>query len=341
MAEKNQVVKIVKKAIPAVVSITVSKYLPAYENPFEDDPFGFDEFFSPSKKKKKVRISGGSGFIVDKSGIIITNRHVVIDPKAEYIAVINEKEKAKAKVLARDPINDIAIIKIEKKNLPTLKLGNSDKLDLGETAVAIGNTLGSFQNTISLGVVSGLSRKIKAVDIIEKKTQNLRGLIQTDAAINPGNSGGPLVDINGKVIGVNAAMVFGAENVGFAIPINAAKKGLDDLKKYGKIRQPFLGIRYVPICKEIKEKYKLPTNNGVLVVREQVPEGKAIIKGSPADKAGIKEADIILKIKEKKISKKDTFEDLLNECEVGERIKLKILRGNKELELKTVLTDKK
>jgi serine protease Do len=342
MTEKNQIVKIVKKAIPAVVSITVSKYLPTYENPFKDDPFGFDEFFSPPKKKQKVRISGGSGFIVDKSGIIITNRHVVIDPKAEYVVVINEEEKAKAKVLARDPINDIAIVKIERKeDLPVLKLGNSDKLDLGETAVAIGNTLGTFQNTISLGVVSGLSRKIKAVDVIEKKTQNLRGLIQTDAAINPGNSGGPLVNIKGKVIGVNAAMVFGAENVGFAIPINAARKGLEDLKKYGKIRQPFLGIRYVPVYKEIKEKYNLPADHGILVVREQVPEGKAIIPGSPAEKAGIKEADIILKIKDKEINKKDSFEDLLNDCQVGEEISLKILRGKKEIKTKAVLVDKK
>jgi serine protease Do len=342
MIRQNQIVKTVRKTIPAVVTITVSKYLPIYENPFKEDPFGFDEFFATPKKKRKVEMSGGSGFIVDKSGIIITNRHVVLDHKAEYVAVIDEKKKAKVKVLARDPINDIAIVKIENdKDLPVLKLGDSDKVNLGETVIATGNTLGTFQNTISVGVISGLSRRIEALDVIEKKTQNLKGLIQTDAAINPGNSGGPLTDINGKVIGINAAMVFGAENIGFAIPINAAKKGLDDLKKYGKIRQPFLGIRYIPICEEIKEKYKLSANHGILVIREQIPEGKAVIPNSPAHQAGIREADIILKIKDKKIDEKNTFEDILNECEVGENIILKILRKNKEIEIKTTLADKK
>lgn len=341
MAEKSQIVKTVKKVTPCVISITVSKYLPIYENPFKSDPLGFEDFFAVPKRKKKIKVGGGSGFIVDKSGIVLSNRHVVIDPDADYVAVLDNGEKAKVKVLARDSINDIAILRINKKNLPTLKLGDSSNLDLGQTAIAIGNTLGTFQNTISRGVVSGLSRKIKAVNIQEKSIQSLKGLIQTDAAINPGNSGGPLVDIKGEVIGINAATVSGAENVGFAIPVNAAKKDLEDLKQYGKIRQPFLGIRYIPICKEIKQKYSLPVSYGVLILPEQVPGGRAVIANSPAEKAGLRTADIILKIKNKKVTDKNPFEDILQECKVGEEIVLNVFRNNKEILLMAILADKK
>jgi len=341
MTEKPQIVKTIKKVLPGVVSITISKYLTIFENPFAPDPLGFEELFAVPKGKKKVKVGGGSGFIVDKSGIILTNRHVVIDPKAEYVVVLNDKRKFKAKVLARDQINDIAIIKINEKNLPTLKLGNSSNLELGQTAIAIGNTLGNFENTVSVGVVSGLSREIKAIDAFEQKTQSLKGLIQTDAAINPGNSGGSLINIEGKVIGINCAMVFGAENVGFAIPVNAAKKDLDDLRKYGKIRQPFLGLRYIPINKKLQQEYNLPVNCGALVISEEIPGGEAVVSGGPAEKAGIREADIILKVQNKKVDLKNPLQDILQEFKVGDEIKLNILRSNQEILLKVALADKK
>ena len=152
MPEKSQAINTIKKALPAVVSITISKYLTVFESPFGPTPFGFDEFFAVPKGKKKIKVGGGSGFIVDKSGIILTNRHVVIDPQAEYIVVLSDGRKFKAEILARDQINDIAIVKINEKNLPILELGNSSNLELGQTAIAIGNTLGTFQNTVSVGV---------------------------------------------------------------------------------------------------------------------------------------------------------------------------------------------
>ncbi len=341
MTEESQVVRTIKKVIPAVASITISKYLTVFENPFRPNPFGFEEFLAVPKGKKKVKVGGGSGFIVDKSGVILTNRHVVIDPKAEYVVVLNDKRKFKAKVIARDQINDIAIIKINEKNLPILELGDSSNLELGQTVIAIGNTLGNFENTVSVGVVSGLSRKIKAVDALEQKVQTLKGLIQIDAAINPGNSGGPLINSQGKIIGINAAMVFGAENVGFAIPVNAAKKDLTDLKKYGKIRQPFLGLRYVPINKKMQEDYDLPVNYGALVISEEIPGGEAVIPGGPAEKAGVKEADIVLEIQDKKVTLKNPLQDILQEFKVGDKIKLKILRNNGEASLKAILADKK
>jgi serine protease Do len=345
MPEKSKTIETIKIVLPAVVSITVSKYLEIPNkslgrNPFGGNFFGFDDFYGAQKEKKKVKIGGGSGFIVNKSGIIFTNRHVVIDPEAEYLIILNDGKNYKAEVLTRNPINDIAIIKIKEDNLPFVELGDSSGLELGQTTIAVGNTLGIFRNTVSIGVVSGLSRNIQAVDAIEQSTQNLKGLIQTDAAINPGNSGGPLVDIEGKIIGINCAMVFGAENVGFAIPINTAKKDLEELKKYGKIRQPFLGLRYVPVNKKLQQDCGLPVNYGALVISEGFPGGEAITKGSPAEKAGIKELDIVLEIQNKKINIKNSLQEILQEFKVGDRVQLKILRQGKEIILPTILTDR-
>jgi serine protease Do len=344
MKEDSQVINTIKKVIPSVVSIIISKYLTVYENPLGQDYFGseFNQSFPGQGAKKKIKVGGGSGFIVDKSGIILTNRHVVIDPQAEYMVVLNDERKFKAEILARDPINDVAIIKInDKNNFPTLELGDSSNLELGQTVIAIGNTLGAFQNTVSVGVVSGLSRKIKAFDVFDKQTQSLRGLIQTDAAINPGNSGGPLADIEGKAIGINCAVVFGAENVGFTIPISLAKKDLDDLKKYGKIRQPFLGVRYVPLNKKLQQEYNFPADHGALVISDGIPGREAIITGGPAEKAGIKETDIILEVQNKKITSENTLEEILQDFKVGEEIALRVLRRGKEILLKAILDEKK
>jgi len=341
MAEESQNVQIIRNVLPTVVSIIISKYLPVYENPFGLGPPGFEDFFAVPKGKKKVKVGGGSGFIVDRSGVILTNRHVVIDPQAEYTVILNDGRKFKANVMARDPINDIAIIKINMERLPILKLGDSSRVDLGQNVIAIGNTLGTFRNTVSVGIISGLSRSIKAIDTIEKKTQNLKGLIQTDAAINPGNSGGPLIDADSKAIGINCAVVLGAENVGFTIPINAAKKDLDDLKKYGKIRQPFLGLRYIPINKKFQRKFSLPVEQGALVISEEIPGGEAVIPGGPADKAGLREADIVLAIQGKKVTKENSIQDILQELNIGTEIELDILRRGRGITLKTILEDRK
>lgn len=346
MIEHSPVVEVVKKVTPAVVSIIISKYLTIYETPF-GSPWGFEEFFRIPRERKKIRIGGGSGFIVDSNGLILTNRHVVADPKAEYMVVLSDDEKKfKAEVLARDPINDVAILKIKAKNLPTVELGDSSQLQLGQTVIAIGTALGIFPNTVSVGVVSGLSRAITAFGTADQKAVRLRGLIQTDAAINPGNSGGPLVDLEGKVIGINSAMVFLAENIGFALPINTAKKDLEDLKEYGRIRQPFLGIRYVLLNKALKEKYKLPKDRGALIISEPPPSpfekgAPAVVPGSAADKAGVKEGDIILEIEKEKITQKNPLEDILQKFKIGQTIELKILRDKKEITLKAVVEERR
>ncbi len=333
--------EIVKKVLPAVVSITVSKMLPVFESPLgTPSPLNFDGFFMMPKGKKKISVSGGSGFIISSDGTILTNRHVVADPRAEYVAVVNEEKKYPIKVIAKDPINDVAVLKIDAKNLPTITLGNSSGLELGRTVIAIGNVLGTFQNTVSVGVISGLSREITAGDVMTKQTSKLRGLIQTDAAINPGNSGGPLIDMAGKAIGINTAMVFMAENIGFALPINNAKKDLEDLKKYGRIYQPFLGLRYVLLNKELQERFKLPISYGALVVSEPVPEGTAVAPKSAAARAGIKEGDVILEAANKKITEKNPIEEVLQKCRVGQTVILKALRSGKKINFTVILDER-
>jgi len=345
--QNSPIPQVVKKVLPAIVNIVISKMLPVFEVPFVQPQakgrpltLPFDKNFMVPKGKKKIKIGGGSGFIADSSGIILTNRHVVSDPKAEYVVVVNEKQKYPAQILARDPIHDIAVLKIQEVGLPTIELGESSNLELGQTVIAIGNVLGAFRNTVSVGVISGLSREITAGDAVSQKITKLRGLIQTDAAINPGNSGGPLIDINGKVIGINTAMVFMAENVGFALPINNAKKDLEDLKKYNRIRHPFLGVRYVLLDEDLQKKFNLPIKQGALIVSEPMPEGRAVVPGGAADMAGIKEGDVILEIQNIKVSESSPVEDILEKCKIGQKIILKALRNNREIMCKAVLGER-
>src|SRR3989338_6903818 len=261
--KKSPVVEIAKKVCPAVVNIVISKDMPKVEG-FYTMPYGGQEFLVPKFDKnnmQKVKIGGGSGFVVSEDGMVLTNAHVVCGRREDYTIIFDHEDDAKLpiEVLARDPIHDIAILKIKtkkKKKFPYIELGDSTDLELGEEVLAVGYALGEFRNTVSTGVVSGLSRFIQAQTGMKRQVERLRGLIQTDAAINPGNSGGPLLNMEGKAIGISTAVVFGAQNIGFAIPINNAKKDLEELKKYGHIRQPFLGIRYIIIDEMLQKQNK-------------------------------------------------------------------------------------
>jgi serine protease Do len=343
----SSIVEIAKKVCPAVITVIVSKDLPKAEN-FYSFGFGGKEYIMPNpqgngKNKKietkKTQIGGGSGFIISKDGYVFTSNHVVSDTTADYTVILNPKQKYPAKVLSRNPINDTAVIKIDGDNFPYLDLADSNKIELGQEVVAVGNALGEFTDTLSAGIVSGLSRYITAFGGIDHQMQNLRGLIQTDAAINPGNSGGPLVNMDGHVIGINTAMIMGAQNIGFAIPINYAKHDWEEVKKFGKIIMPFLGVKYVLISKEMAEANKLPVNDGALVVREALGESP-VVKGSAADKAGIKEWDIILECNGQKITLKNPLAHILQKCKIGEETNFKVLRDGKELNLKAKLEEK-
>lgn len=340
--EKSPIVEVAKRVCPAVITIVISKDLPKVEG-FYFFPYGGKDFIVPqieNGKKEKTKIGGGSGFIVSQDGYVFTSQHVVADKDADYTVIVEPTKKYPAKVLERDPINDIAILKVDADDLPCLELGDSEQIELGQTVIAVGNPLGEFHDTISSGIVSGMSRSITAFSGVNNQASQLRGLIQTDAAINPGNSGGPLVDIEGKVIGINTAMVMGAQNIGFAIPINYAKKDFEEVLKYGKIKRPFLGVRYIILNKEIAQAHKLPIDWGALIVREALGE-KAIIKDSSAYRAGLKEYDIILETNGEKITEKNPLANILQKFEIGEEVFLKVLRDKKEIKIKVKLDEKK
>ena len=336
---EDKIVETVKKVMPAVVSIVVGRDYGEIlrERPQElmvphgdhiDPPVPEEEL--PHTKGGKVRVGGGTGFIVDPSGLILTNKHVVREPRAEYQVTTSAEDTYPAKVLAMDPLNDVAILKIDAENLDILALGNSDNIQLGQTVLAVGTALGEFQNTVSAGIVSGLSRFITAMTDMEGHSERLRGLIQTDAAINPGNSGGPLVNLQGEVIGINAAVVFGAQNIGFTIPINKAKRDLEELKKHGRIRRPFLGVRYVLLNPLVRKRFRVTSEQGAYVLREGIPGRPAVLPGSAAAKAGIRETDVILEINNTSINEKAGIEDILEKISIGQKVPVKILRKGKE-----------
>lgn len=342
MTKKSPIVQIAKKACPAVITIVVSRDLPKVEG-FYLLPHADRQFVIPKMgdgKKEKTKIGGGSGFIVSSNGYIITSCHVVAEREADYTIIYEPDKTYPAKVISRDPISDVAVLKINVKSFPYLKMGDSSKIELGETVVAIGNALGEFHDTVSTGVISGLSRYINASSgLSSRHTEMLRGLIQTDAAINPGNSGGPLVNMEGEVIGINTAMVMGAQNIGFAIPINYAKKDLREIKKYGRIKRPFLGVKYILINKEISRKDKLPVDYGALITRETLGES-AIIPGGAAEKAGLREFDIILECREEKITEDNPLSHILQKCQAKKEITLKILRNKRRKSIKVKLKEK-
>ncbi len=337
---ERAVIDTVKLASPAVVSVIVTKDLPVverfYTDPLDDfNKFFGDDFFSPfrvpqyrQKGTEKREVGGGTGFIVSSDGLILTNKHVVSDTEAQYTVLTNDGEKYDATVLALDPVQDIAVLKVQKSGLPTLTLGNSDTLQIGQTVVAIGNALGEFRNTVSVGVISGLRRTIIAAG--GGSSETIDEVIQTDAAINRGNSGGPLLNLKGEVIGINTAVAIGAENIGFSIPVNKAKKDLDQVQTKGKITYPFLGVRYVLVTKRIQEANKLPVDYGALVVRGENPEDLAVVPGSAADKAGVRENDIILEADGVKIDQDNTLARFIQKHNVGDTITLKVLSRGEE-----------
>lgn len=349
---ENAVIAAVEKASPAVVSIVVTKDLPIIEqcpyDPFSDIPSELKQYFNlqggssfsrpcNNGKTERKEVGGGTGFIVDAGGLVITNKHVVFDEKASYTVLTNDGKKYDAKVLARDPNIDLAVVKIDAGGLPVLNLGNSDSVKLGQTAITIGNALGEFRNTVSVGVISGLARTITASGE-GFGAEKIEGVLQTDAAINPGNSGGPLLNLKGEVIGINTAMAQGAQSVGFALPINMVKKSIDSVKTNGKIVTPYLGVRYLMITDDLAVKEKLSVKSGALI--RGGDDGPAVVPESPAEKAGILAEDIITVVNGEEIKDGNSLVALLMKHSAGEKVKLKIMRKGKEMEVEAVLGER-
>lgn len=344
LKEESAVISVVERVSPAVVSIVASRDLSNVREDFSpQEEYFFREFFGedfnslfPSNPDSgSQEVSSGSGFIISSDGYIVTNGHVVDDPSLDYSVVLSNETTYEAKVLDVDPITDLAVLKIEASDLPTVELGESSELKVGQTVIAIGNALGEFSNTVSTGVISGLSRSVVAGSFNE--AEQLINVIQTDASINPGNSGGPLLDISGKVIGINTAIVRGAQNIGFAIPVDSIKGPIDSVKETGEIVRPWLGVRYINISDSFAQKNNLEVDKGALIARGDNREDLAVMPGSPADKAGLRENDIILEVNGEEINEKKPLVYLISKYSPEDKITLTILRQGEKQSLEVVL----
>lgn len=314
--EESVIIDTVKKVSPSVVTVGISKT--TSRRIFEVDPYDpFGIFNAPKEQNKKIEQDIGSGFIISKDGLVVTNKHVVSDTEAKYKVITNDDKSFDVQKIYRDPSNDLAILKIAASDLTPVELGDSSNLQVGQMAIAIGTALGEFRQTVTVGVVSGLGRGITAGSPFEGYVERLDDVIQTDAAINPGNSGGPLLNSSGQVIGVNSAVASGAQNIGFALPINIVKEALDNFNQTGQFSRPFLGVRYKMVGKD-------------LAILNEVPEGAYIVEvvaDSPADKAGVEESDILTKFDGQAIKDDNGgLASMISKKKVGDTIEVELWR---------------
>ncbi|QQG44020.1 MAG: trypsin-like peptidase domain-containing protein [Candidatus Roizmanbacteria bacterium] len=318
--EESVITKVVENALPSVVTVGISTTSQS-RGFIEIDPFNpFSPFRQVPGSKKKVEQNIGSGFIISQDGLVITNKHVVSETNASYNVLTNDNKKYYVEKIYRDPLNDIAILKINAGKLKPLKLGNSSSLKLGQLVIAIGTPLGEFTNTVTNGIVSGLGRGITAGSPLEGYVEKLDNVVQTNAAISPGNSGGPLLNSKGEVIGINTAIAAGGQNIGFAIPSDIIKELIDNFNKQGAtFERPYIGVRYEMI--DLQNALRNAVVEGAYVVE--------VLEGSPAEKAGIQEEDIISEVNSKKVKGDDnqSIAQLIAQKKIGDKIQLKVWRN--------------
>lgn len=326
-------IDVVKRVSPSVVSIlitqTASSSANAVSDPFSDVP----------TPPPGAEVGGGSGFFVSGDGLIVTNRHVIADKDAAYSVRLQDGKTLPAKVVALDPVLDLGIIQVQGSGFPALELGDSDKLQPGQSVIAIGYALAEFENSVTKGVVSGLNRHLVAGDLDQEET--IDEAIQTDAAINPGNSGGPLLDLDGKVVGINTAVTDGANSLGFALPSNAVHQAVDSVRQNGRIVRSWLGVRYAMIDEEYARLYDLKEPYGAEVIHGSTKADMAVVPGSPAAKAGLKENDIILDLNGEEINVDHSLGVRLSRHAPGETITLRIRRGDLVFDQPVTLDERK
>lgn len=325
LAEQKATISAINKNLSAVVSITVTETITAEKN--------------GQKISQKVKRGSGTGFVISSDGLILTNRHVVnqaTSDNGEYRIRFQSGKSYYAQLIGRDPLNDLAILKIFDKNLPTVQLGDSSKLTMGTTVIAIGNSLGRYQNSATKGIVSAIGRNLSASDG-EGNNENLTNVIQTDAQINPGNSGGPLIDLEGKVIGINVARDTSGDSIGFAIPINDARTVIDSVKKTGRIIRPRLGVSYLMLDEDLALEKNLTITEGALIAASET--SPAVVENSPASRAGLMAGDVILEINAQKINEKNSLVQLVQKYKPNQTIGLKVQRGNQKIVIKVTLDE--
>ncbi len=328
--EESVIIHVVEDALPSVVTIGITKTTTGADTIKIDPLDPFNSFRNIPEVGNIIEGNVGSGFIISSDGMILTNKHVVHDAKAEYMVLTYDGRTFDVEQIYRDPLNDLAILKIMASGLDPLELGDSSQLKLGQMAIAIGTPLGQFQNTVTTGIVSGIGRGITTGSPFEGFVEKLDGVIQTDAAISLGNSGGPLLNSSGHVIGVNTAIASGGQNIGFAIPVNIVTQLIDTFENNGGIfDRSYLGIHYKMVDKETATLNKVV--EGAFV--------ELIVENSPADEAGVTEEDIITMLDGMPIDtsdEQDLTRRILN-IRIGETVNLTIWRGGKTMQLPVLL----
>jgi serine protease Do len=300
--------------------------------PFIDQLLRERVIIPTTPSKKKVQISGGTGFVISTDGMILTNRHVVDEENLEYRVTLANGKTYTARVVGKDTIHDVAIIHIDAPDLKPVVIGDSDTVVIGQTVLAIGNAFSEFDNSVTRGIISGVNRRVYAGDALGS-SEIIEEALQTDAAINPGNSGGPLINLRGEVIGMNTAVSQQGQSVGFAIPINVAKRSMESVRKHGRIVRTWLGVRYVTITPELQEMNNLSVTNGALIPSDS----KSVIEGSPAAKAGLKPGDIITQVQGIPLTEKVSLPRALSAHWPGDVISITLSRGAKQIETKVTL----
>jgi Do/DeqQ family serine protease len=326
--DPNFVVSVVQEVGPAVVRIDTSRTVSSRVPDEFSDPF-FRRFFGdgvPTQPRERQQRGNGSGFIINSNGEILTNAHV-IDGADRVTVELKDGRKFNGQVLGEDPVTDVAIVKIDADNLPTATLGDSDTVQPGEAVIAIGNPLG-LNYTVTSGIISATGRSSSDIGAADKRVD----YIQTDAAINPGNSGGPLLSASGEVIGMNTAIIRGAQGLGFAIPVNTIKRISQELIAKGRVDHPYLGIQMVTLTKDVKEKLNSEIGNpsisadkGVLLIR--------IMRGSPASQGGLKAGDVITSINNQRVDNNEDVQKLVEKSKIGQPLDIEVERNGRKVKL--------
>lgn len=337
LEEEEATIAVVERVTPAVASIVVKKEFtrPQRVNGNRFQPLELNE--EQEVETDLVEVSSGTGFFVTEDGYMLTNKHVVDEHDAQFFVVTNDGVELPAELVDVDPYEDIAVIKVEGEGFQVATLGDSENIKIGQTVIAIGNTLSEFRNTVTKGVVSGIDREITAGGYFDAEV--IDEAIQTDAAINPGNSGGPLINLLGEVIGINTAVSYEGESVAFAIPINEAKQAVADVLEYGRIIQPWLGVRYVLVTPDASGETAGMYEIGAWVVAGDQPGEIAVFEDSPADNAGLQEGDIIIAVNGEDLTESVALAEAVSAYRPGDTITLRVLRGEEVIELEATLEE--
>jgi serine protease Do len=334
VTSQSQLISQIAKTVgPSVVSVNVSI------SSADDSGLGAYGLSQPRQSQ-----AAGTGIIISSDGLIVTNRHVVPKGTTNVSVTLSDGTELKnVAVVGRTGDNDtldVAFLKVNNSGdhkLTPAALGNSSAVQVGDNVVAIGNALGQFQNTVTSGIISGYGRSLEAGDSSGNSGESLVDLFQTDAAINEGNSGGPLANLNGQVIGINTAVAGGAQNIGFAIPINDVKGLINQVVKTGKFNRPYLGVRYVQLTADIADELHLKTQNGALIVPDNGQPEPSVIPDSPASKAGLKSNDVITAVNDTKIDQHHSLTSLLSQKQPGDKLDLTVSRDGKTIHAKVTL----